>query len=98
MYICEQVLTIMKPAHLTKLFLLFISQIAVETFDQGRERKQKTQKRIKKKIIHFTALMMITLGTLGSPPPVASPICHDFSSRTADTQWEFWLELHMQLL
>lgn len=53
---------------------------------------------IKKKIIHFTALMMITLGTLGSPPPVASPICHDFSSRTADTQWEFWLELHMQLL
>lgn len=51
MYICEQVLTIMKPAHLTKLFLLFISQIAVETFDQGRERKQKTQKRIKKKII-----------------------------------------------
>ena len=51
MYICERVLTIMKPAHLTKLFLLFISQIAVETFDQGRERKQNTQKRIKKKII-----------------------------------------------
>ena len=42
MYICEQVLTIMKPAHLTKLFLLFISQIAVETFDQGRESRQKT--------------------------------------------------------
>lgn len=54
---------------------------------------------IKKKINPFpVALMMITLGTLGSPPPVASPICHDFSSRTADTQWEFWLELHMQLL